>query len=201
MKKINTLILSILPLMFLCVFTACKKDKPTVKEAIATAIEENIIGNEGDVFTVSEGTLREVLDLSQMSTVEYTYNSIVKIKEGDDLKYSICYNGTISAGIDFSKIDIAVDDEKKAIHITVPDAEIISVNVDIGSLGYIFEDDKYETETIVKEAYPLACSDLEKKASENKDILNSAKENAISAVEALLNPWIEQIGEYTTEVK
>lgn len=189
------------------IFIRNKQSEPvteTIANVVSEVVEEKIIGEEGKVETVSEGTLREVLDLSQISTVDYTYNSIVKIpteKKNKDFGYAVSYNGTIKAGIDFSKIDIDIDDEKKHITVSLPEAEITDITVDAGSLEYIFEDKKLNTETVASEAYSLACDDLKAKAAENHDILESAKENAHSAVEALLKPWIEQLGEYDIEIK
>lgn len=168
--------------------TACKEE---TKPAMTT---------ESEIFTISETTLREVLDISQMSTVEYTYNSIVDVTEEDELKYSISYNGHIKAGIDFSQIAITVDSDQKSIVVTVPEAEITETVVDISTLDYIFQDTKYDTETTMDEAYSRSCEDLQAKATNNGDILSSAKENAISAVKALLEPWVEQAG-YKIEVK
>ena len=72
--------------------TACKKEAEPAMVA------------EAEIYTISETTLREVLDISQMSTVGYTYNSIVNVTEDEELKYSISYQGQIKAGIDFSQI-------------------------------------------------------------------------------------------------
>ncbi len=190
-------------------FVACSKKKENetpVLDAIATGVsnfvEEEIVGEEGGVNTISESTLKEVLEISQMSTAEYTYNSLLqKSNEKNEIEYSVCYNGTITAGIDFSKIEIEIDDNAKTINVTVPKAEINSINVDAGSLEYIFENEKYNTETVNSEAYALAVNDLEQKAYSNTEILTLAKENAISTVEALLQPWTEQIAGYTTTVK
>lgn len=179
---------------------APKEDNQPIMEAIATNVsdfvEEGIIGDEGEVTTISESSLKEILEISQMSTAEYTYNSIVQ-KFNDDkdneLAYSVCYNGIIKAGVDFSEIKLNIDNESRTINVTVPDAKITSVTVEAGKLEYIFEKDKYNTETVSSEAYALAVTDLKQKASESQKILIPAKENAISTVKALLNPWSKEI--------
>ena len=210
MNSVKTIIIATAAIVVLAIsFVACskkKEDDTPVLDAIATGVsnfvEEEIVGEEGEVNTISESTLKEVLEISQMSTAEYTYNSLLQKKaEKGELAYSVCYNGTITAGIDFSKIEIKIDDTAKTIDVTVPEPEINSINVDAGSLEYIFEDEKYNTETVNSEAYSLAVNDLEQKAYSNTEILALAKENAISTVEALLEPWTEQIAGYTTNVK
>lgn len=174
-------------------------------DSIPAMLEDAVIGEEGKVTNViSEGEIRELLEVSDLSTIDYTYNSIVKVYTEDDkheLKYSICYNGTITAGIDFNEIGVKVDEENKLITITIPNAKIQNTTVDLGSLDYIFEKEKYNTETVASEAYSYAENDLKSKASSNEDILVLAKENAASATEALLKPWINELAkEYTVNI-
>ena len=52
------------------------------------------------------------------------------------------------------------------------------------------------------EAYSLACNDLKQKAENDTEILTLARENAISAINALLEPWISQLdNQYTIEIQ
>lgn len=147
------------------------------------------------VKTISESTLQDALEISELSTVEYTYNAVTRAydEDGETLMYSVAYDGIVKAGIDFSQIDLDIDEEKKIIRITVPDVEIIDYVVDEGSLEYIFEKDKYNTATVSQAAYKICKADLENKASRESELLSLAQENAISTVSGLVEPWIEQI--------
>lgn len=147
------------------------------------------------VKIISESTLQDVLEISELSTVEYTYNAVTRAYEedGETLMYSVAYDGIVKAGIDFSQIVSDIDEEKKIIHITVPDVEIIDCVVDEGSLEYIFEKDKYNTATVSQAAYKICKADLEDKARRETELLSLAQENAISTVSGLVEPWIEQI--------
>ena len=49
----------------------------------------------------------------------------------------------VTAGIDFSKIMIDIDEDTKIITITLPESEIQNTTVDFGSMDYIFENKKY----------------------------------------------------------
>ena len=62
-------------------------------------------------------------------------------------------------------------------------------------MDYIFENKKYETETISQEAYEMCRADLAERAAKEKDLLALAQENAVTAVEALVNPWVQQLDE------
>lgn len=155
------------------------------------------------VTTISEASLQEIIEISELSTVDYTYNAIAKaIDEDGEVKYYIAYEGVVTAGINFDKIDIEVDDEDKMITFIVPDVEVQDIEVDMGTLEYIFEDDDYETETVSQEAYKISLADLEKRVEEENMLFELAKENAIESVKALFTPWIVQIdATYTVQVR
>ncbi len=178
-----------------------------IVEAAPSAVESAFVGEEGEtVYIASEATIRDIIEINELNTVEYTYNSIVRVTKLDkdnneEPWYAVSYNGTIAAGIDFSNIDIAINEDSRTISITIPKAEIQSTNVDIKSLEYIFAKDKYNKYSVADDAYRRACDDLKNKAEKNSEILNLAKENAISAIEGLLEPWLSQIENgYTVNV-
>lgn len=156
-----------------------------------------------EVATITQTSLDKIIEINQLSTVDYTYNAVVKVydEKSKDLKYYVAYEGIVTAGIDFEKIDIAVNEEQKKVIIKIPDVEIHDVNVNMGTMEYIFAKDKYETETVSQEAYKASTADLQERVKQEKDLHEMAKENAIASVRALFVPWIEQIDkEYTVEV-
>lgn len=153
------------------------------------------------IFT--EAQLEEIFEISELSTANYTYNSIVPAyhENGKTIRYYVSYEGTVKAGVDFSGIDIDIDNENKTISLTLPDAQIHEILVNAGTLDYIFTEKKYETETVVQEAYQLSCDDLRHKIENETQFYEMAKENAITAVEALIEPWVEQYdADYTVTV-
>ena len=168
------------------------------------AVSGTIVGNDGTVTTISEASLEKIFEINELSTVNYAYNAIACAYGDDETtpEYYVAYNGTVTAGIDFGKIDISIDEDAKTITLKIPACEIQDTIVDFGSMEYIFEDDKYETENVSQEAYELCQSDLAKRAEKETDLLELAKENAATAVEALVNPWVNQIdSEYTIKIQ
>lgn len=159
--------------------------------------KDAVIGEEGTVTTISKSSLEEVFEISELSTVDYDYNAVARAYEedGETPKYYVAYDGTVTAGIDFSKIVIDIDEDTKTISLTLPESEIQNTAVDFGSMDYIFENKKYETETVSQEAYEVCRADLAERAKKEKDLLALAKENAVTAVEALVNPWVQQLDE------
>lgn len=156
------------------------------------------------VTTITKSMLLNQLEISDLSTVSYNYNAIASVynSKHTTLKYHVAYQGIVNAGIDFSKIDIKIYNQKHLIYITLPQIAIHDVEVDPGSLDYIFEDNRYETETVSQEGYKSSLSDLKKRAKKDKKIYAMAKENAISTVDAWITPWVQQVyPEYAVKIK
>lgn len=105
-------------------------------------------------------------------------------------------------GIEFDDITININEDNKEIMVKVPKVKIIDHNVKQETMDFIFIKDKYETENVFAEAYQLCQADLKSKAENSSSLFDMAKENAVSSIEALLCPWIEQVdAEYTVIVE
>ncbi len=157
-------------------------------------VNDVIIGTEGKVTTITKTSLQEIFEISELSTASYTYNAIATLYAEDEtaIKYHVAYNGTVAAGIDFSKIDIKIDENAKKITVELPACEILETTVDFGSMEYIFIDKKSESETVSQEAYHACKADLEMRAAKDGRLITMAEKNAASAVEALVSPWMKQ---------
>lgn len=181
----------------------------TVFLALAVYAAASLAGlipqKEGRVTTISRASLEEILEISELSTVDYIYNAIAKAydEDGQTVRYYVAYEGRVTAGIDFEKIRIdKVDEEKKEIVITLPEVEVHDLIVDAGTMEYIFTKSRYETETVSQEAYKICLDDMEKRIKEETALYEMAKENGIAAVEGLIEPWVKELDdEYTVIVK
>ncbi|MCI8529826.1 MAG: DUF4230 domain-containing protein [Lachnospiraceae bacterium] len=168
------------------------------------AIANTVIGEEGETATFSEAAIRKVFEISELSTADYTYNAVARAYQEDGLhiKYYVAYEGRVKVGIDFSKVEIAVDEEEKRITITVPEIQFQEKTVDPGTLEFIFKDKKSETEHVHQEAYLLCQKDLDERTNGERELLELAGANAKSVVEALVIPWLEQVEEdYTVDIR
>ncbi len=156
------------------------------------------------VTTISESSLEQIIQIEELSTTDYIYNSIATayLEDGQKVKYYVAYEGNVKAGINFSKIEVSLDEENKKISIKLPEVEIQDIIVDIESLDFIFTKDKYNTQTELQAAYKLCVADLESKVGNENALFVMAKENARLTVEALIAPWIKQVDdEYFVEIK
>jgi len=156
---------------------------------------------EGAVTTLSESSLEKVIEISELPTIEYTYNAVATKKDANDkVLYYVAYDGFVTAGIDFSKItpEIVDEEDNKRVIIHLPEVTIQDQSVDMGSMQYIFRDSKAKTETVSQEAYKLCIADLSNRISNENELFDIAEENAQAAVKALYEPWIKQLyPEYT----
>ncbi len=167
-----------------------------------------ITNKKGDIYKItSKSSLQKIIEINELSTVKYSYNAIArkyngKEEKADNIEYYVKYEGFVNAGIDFNEVDIKVDDKNKKITITLPDVEIHDTSVDIGSLKYIFVTKKKEEDSISQEAYKLCKSDLKNRAEKEDELKNIAKQNAISALKGILDPWLDSLNEeYELEFK
>lgn len=174
-----------------------------IGDGVGEFIDDKIIGSEGKVTTVSETEIKEVLEISELQTADYIYNSVVPVQLDDNnIAYYISYEGTITAGIDFSQISVEVDEDNKVIKVLVPTAAVQNTSVNAGTMQYIFVDDDYNEGSVTNTAYKKCKDDLAEKAAAATDLLEQATDNARAVVEALLEPWIGQVyPDYTLEIK
>ena len=156
-----------------------------------------------DIKTEITSSIQDTFAIDELSTLKYYYNAVVhKTNEkGKDL-YHVSYQGYVTAGIEFEKPEISVDENSKLITITIPEAKIIDRVVDPGSLDFIFVNNSAKTDTINTQAYQLAKEDLIKRTAEDSSILEIASQNAIDAIYGLLEPWLKEVySEYSLEIK
>lgn len=149
---------------------------------------------EGEVTTVTESELTDVVKEHNLYTAEYPYNSYVTVCDDDgNTEYYVAYNGTVKAGLDVNGIDISLDEENSRITIRLPQVSVMDVTVDSASLDYIFMSDKYNSETVSSEAFTAASSDLRTKADQDTEITEVATDNAKKIVRGLVEPWVNQV--------
>lgn len=156
-------------------------------------VVEKVLGEEGEVVTVSEVTLLQVLRTSSLYTAEYPYNGYATVYDGDKVKYYVAYEGTVKAGIDMDKVRLQLDKENKRITVILPEITIADPIVDMNSLECIFMDPKYEKEDGLQEQFKEATEDLKRKAVVDGKLMEYATESAKLFERALLEPWLSQM--------
>ena len=101
------------------------------------------------------------------------------------------YSGIVELGIDVNKVSISSPGADGVVRITIPDAEILNVDLDEDSMGMPLT----ETAALAK-----AQDDMEETAKQNSALLAQAKERAKNLIQGYVENVGEQIGEeYTIE--
>lgn len=113
------------------------------------------------------------------------------------------YSGIVELGIDVNKVSISKPSADNVVKITIPDAEILNVDLDEESMGDPLTDTGFMTE-ITKEEETAALADaqsnMEQTAQANGALLVQARERAKNLIEGYVKNVGEQIGEtYTIE--
>jgi hypothetical protein len=141
-----------------------------------------------EVFTTDiQGTIN---DIGELATAEYGY-TIAQTTEkpskkvvGFNLPFTssmvmYSYDGLIKAGINFNEIKVTVNEINKTIFVELPDAEILSSEVDQDSL-IVFDQEYSPFVAFTFEDMNLGLVEVKKKAEESaidNGLLERANEN------------------------
>lgn len=127
--------------------TTMSEELSFVKASLDTEINKNGSKEENEtVPVITSTTIKDQLSgMSELVTQEYTYRNADRRESSETWIFGwtrpfssksilITYDGTIKAGIDFSMIDVSVDEDEYVITIDVPDSEITDNYIDQGSI-------------------------------------------------------------------
>lgn len=148
----------------------------------------------------------QVKSICKLATLECYYHNVaksVKTKgEGiehwleKDREFWIEYTGVAKIGVDVNKITMKLDGD--TITIEMPQAELISINVDDTTLNenaYVFSADGWNSNEITAEDQTKAIENAQNEMAENvknnEELLRSARERA----QQLIENYIRQMGE------
>lgn len=148
---------------------------------------------EGEKEILTSSTLIEAINISELSTAEFTYNGIAqkfKDESNDKLLYSIRYNAVVKAGIDMTKVKFDIDDEKKTISPVLPEIKITAAIVGNKKLDFIPDD----TDIVLKKAMALCEEDALTEATESGELYEIAEGNLKATIEALTYPLVHSQG-------
>ncbi|MBD5495084.1 MAG: DUF4230 domain-containing protein [Lachnospiraceae bacterium] len=215
MKKIKRIIISIFAVVLLCfgIFFGTKfyySRQVNTVEIIREVPVEKIVEKE---IQISGETIRtSMANIGKLCTAEYNYTHVEKVDSSKEIYgYTIpfttsmfiySYDGTIMAGIDFTKIQIDKNDTEKIITVTLPDVEIISSDVDQDS--FTLYDEKNNifnpiSVTDVADSFADLKNSEEEKAIE-KGLFDRARESAVTLVENFMRGSYD-VEDYDIEVR
>ena len=114
------------------------------------------------------------------------------------------YSGIIEYGIDISQVTVSEPDKNGVVTVTMPDAQVLNVDVDEDSLGTPLTDTGFLTSVTTEEKTTTlagAQEAMEQQAKENTEMLSQAKARAKTLIEEYIKNVGESIGEeYTVQM-
>lgn len=159
------------------------------------------------VISVSTDTIRDGLaNMGFLVTQEYYFTQVEKYtKEKTILKFitsssefMYSYDGAVMAGIDFEKIKIKTDEDRKTITVDMPDSEIQTVTIDKDTFK-IYSEKESLWNPLKLEDYNISLVEFENAAKEKaiaSGILERSDEQARNLVREFISS-LPSTGDYT----
>lgn len=149
--------------------------------------------DKGTAKTITSSTLTDAIDISELSTAQFTYNGIAEMFKDEEKKKVQChikYNAKVKAGIDMKKVEFHIDKEDKTVKPILPDLKITSNITDETTLSFIPSDTSVE----LKDVLVICEEDAKNEALKSQELFASAEENLKSIIEGLLYPVLNPQG-------
>ncbi len=207
-KKKNTLYLILIGALVLCMIVLLiwhgGRQAPDPIPAVTPRPVPSAPGGEKKrVIEIEKKITAEVIrenlqDVGVLTTEEYYFTEVIsyskvkklwKIELGiTESSYLISYDGVVTAGIDFTAVDVQKDDEQKRILIILPKSEILSVDIDPESFQLYSEKEGLGNPVSVTD-YNQSLVEMEQNARQkalDRGILTRADGNARKLVGQLV---------------
>lgn len=170
----------------------------------------NTYSNGGNIETKAKISLDKIVEKSDLETANITYNVIGKKCKNEkkcdlnsnkmsNFKYVVSCKGTLTAGIDFSKVKIDIDNNNKILKIEMPEVTLKGEPT-IGSVKFLNGSDVPADE--LPNARKLCQETVKTRSEEDNKLLPAAKEQARIVLEEFYKNWIKAYdSSYKVEVK
>ena len=165
-------------------------------------------------ISISSETVESSLkEAKELTTLKYNYKNVASYENSQEFhgitlpfttkKFLYTYQGEINAGVDLDKAKVDVNEASKIINVTLPQASILSHDIDENSV-MVYDEKNSIFNPLKLEDYSDFRKEEEAKVEKeaiDKGLLEEAKEKSEKAVKEILdiNPIISK--EYTINIK
>lgn len=165
-------------------------------------------------ISISSETVESSLkEAKELTTLKYNYKNVASYENSQEFhgitlpfttkKFLYTYQGEINAGVDLDKAKVDVNEASKIISVTLPQASILSHDIDENSV-MVYDEKNSIFNPLKLEDYSDFRKEEEAKVEKeaiDKGLLEEAKEKSEKAVKEILdiNPVISK--EYTINIK
>ena len=158
------------------------------KEITATTIQDGL--RDMGFLVTEEYYFTQVVSYSSIKSI---FNLPLGITES---KYLVSYDGVVSAGIDFGKILVQKDAEKRVVTVTLPRASVKGVDIDMDSFTLYTEKEGLGNRISVAD-FNQSLVELENNARDralSRGILDRADENAVRVIDNFVHSLLGGTG-------
>lgn len=190
-----------------------KTPEPTQEAETEISPSSNITSSSDVPDEYKKYIKNSIEKIGELSTAKYDYTDVTSFNKSElefwglsipwiNSQIIVKYSGTIKAGIDFTKVEINVDEETKTIDIALSPAHIISSEIDLSKCKV------YNTKKFIFDAFEIDnagelfddCKKRENKKAENSGLLKTAEDNAKATIVNLVNELYPSLG-YSVSVR
>lgn len=151
----------------------------------------------------------EIQNIGELATIDYLYTDAGKFEDpkqifGKNIPFTTKsfiakWDGVIKAGVDITKVSAEIDNSKKEILIHIPNAEILSHEIDDNSIETLDQKDGLFNPVKVEDvrAFDKVSKDAMEQRAIESGILEKAFENAKDIIEKLVNTDVVKELQYT----
>ena len=149
----------------------------------------------------------QISEISELATIEYRYTNVGVLDEKKQFSFwnqkipftgkcaVIVMDGTIKAGIDFSKVKVSTNNVKKTVTVAVPASTVLSNELDEGSMTVV-TDEQSIFNKLTQEDHNNLRKQIKEKAQDNVE-----KSNALSLADERAKLLIKDLIESIPNVK
>ena len=176
--------------------------RPTAKVIVEEREVEKLVEKLVEVEVVKKITAEELRnglnDMGRLITAEYYFTGVTGSSKKTDLfgrewdftesSFLASYDGVITAGVDFTRITVAKNDEAGTVTVTLPPAEIFGVDIDPESFQLHYEKNGLFTDLSAEDFNDsiVVLEQLEREKALERGILEKADENARQLIRSLV---------------
>ena len=156
-------------------------------------------GQEPEPVITSDLLGEQLRSIQELGTVAYYYTNMGRFENSGDFygwkvpfttkSFIVSYDGAIKAGVDLSEVTVRIDEENRAVTVTLPAGKILSHEIPEDSIQ-IFDESNNIFNSITIEDYTGFTAEqksiLEQRAIDN-GLLAEAEEKARTTVQAFLS--------------
>lgn len=155
----------------------------------------------------------QIVNAKELTSLKYKYTNVGSFENTEEFyglkipftskKFIISYDGEISAGVDLEKSKVDVDEINKVVTVSLPEAKILSHQIDENSLTIFDEKNSIFNQLKIQDFSDFRKNEMEKVEKDliEKGFLDEANQRSKEAVSELLNINPNLNGEYTIKVK